>query len=188
MTIYGYARVSTSDQTLSGQESDLEKAGCLVVLKEVVSGAKESRAQLDLLMQIVRKGDTVTVTSLDRLGRSMSELINILGEFDKRGVAFVSLRENLDTSSATGRLIFHFLAAIAEFERSLIRERTQKGLQAAREEGRVGGRPRRMTQAKIDRANDLIRNKGLTMTAAARVLDVHEATLRRAVGPKRDMP
>lgn len=180
MTTYGYARVSTADQKLEAQEAELRAASCNVIFKEIVSGASKARPQLDNLLTIAASGDTIIVTSLDRLGRTLSDLIHLVESFAERGIHLRSLREQLDTSSATGRLIFHVFGAIAEFERELIRERTKRGLAAAKAAGRKGGRPALLTPEKLATANDLIENKKLTAAATARVLNVSKSTLRRA--------
>lgn len=180
MTTYGYARVSTADQNLAAQERELTAGGCNVIFKEVVSGANRTRPQLDTLLSIAVAGDTIIVTSLDRLGRTLSDLIRLVESFNERGIHLRSLREQLDTASATGRLIFHVFGAIAEFERELIRERTMRGLAAAKASGRKGGRPALLTPDKLATAIDLIENKKLTAAATARVLNVSELTLRRA--------
>lgn len=181
MTTFGYARVSTPDQNLDAQEQDLRAAGCQLVFREVESGAKQSRAQLDALLNVARSGDTIIVTSLDRLGRTLSDLIRLITMFEERGINFRSLREQLDTHTATGRLVFHVFGAIAEFERHMIRERTQRGLAAARANGRTGGRPQLLNQDKLAKAVDLIDNQKLTRAGVARFLGVSEATLRRAL-------
>lgn len=181
MTIFGYARVSTPDQNLEGQERDLLACGCQLIFKEVGSGAKKSRPQLDAMLAIVQSGDTIVVTSLDRLGRTLSDLIHLITDFEQRSINFRSLREQLDTHTSTGRLIFHVFGAIAEFERHMIRERTQRGLAIARAHGRTGGRPKLLTPEKLAKAVDLIENKHLTLISAARVMGVSEATLRRAL-------
>lgn len=181
MTTFGYARVSTPDQSLEGQEQDLLAAGCHYVFKEVGSGAKRSRPQLDSMLSLAQSGDTVVVTSLDRLGRTLSDLIHLITDFEKQGINFRSLREQLDTHTPTGRLIFYVFGAIAEFERHIIRERTQRGLAAARANGRTGGRPKLLTPEKLAKAVDLIENQRLTLTGVARLMDVSEATLRRAL-------
>lgn len=181
MTTFGYARVSTPDQKLEGQERDLIAEGCQLVFKEVGSGAKRSRPQLEALLTYAQAGDTIVVTSLDRLGRTLSDLIHLVTEFERRGINFRSLREHLDTHTPTGRLIFHVFGAIAEFERQIIRERTQRGLAAARANGRTGGRPKLLSPEKLAKAIDLIDNQRLTLTGVARLMDVSEATLRRAL-------
>ncbi|WP_265501294.1 recombinase family protein [Paracoccus beibuensis] len=181
MTTFGYARVSTPDQNLDAQERDLKAAGCQLVFKEVGSGAKRSRPQLETMLSLAQTDDTIIVTSLDRLGRTLSDLIHLVTDFEKRGINFKSLREQLDTHTPTGRLIFHVFGAIAEFERHMIRERTQRGLAAARANGRTGGRPLLLSPDKLAKAVDLIDNQKLTLSGVARLMDVSEATLRRAL-------
>lgn len=135
----GYARVSTKDQKLEMQLEALTSYGCKVIFKEKISAAKE-RPELDKMMQQLRDGDQVVVWKLDRLGRSLRHLVNIINEFQERGVQFVSLNDNIDTTTSHGRLMFNLFAAFAEFERELISERTKAGLANARAQGRKGGR------------------------------------------------
>lgn len=136
--LIGYARVSTQDQQLHLQLDDLARAGCERIFQEKVSSAKV-RPQLGLLVDSLRAGDTVVVWKLDRLGRSMKELITLINEFQDKEVGFRSLNDAIDTTTAQGRLVFNLFASLAEFERDLIRERTQAGLSAARSRGRLGG-------------------------------------------------
>jgi DNA invertase Pin-like site-specific DNA recombinase len=136
----GYARVSTDDQHLDLQRDALTKAGCGVVYEEKASGKSADRPELAQALKALRAGDTLTVWRLDRLGRSLPDLVCIVFGLEQRGIGFESLTERIDTTSATGRLTFHLFAALAEFERNLIRERTQAGLAAARARGRKGGR------------------------------------------------
>ena len=138
--IFGYARVSTTDQNLDSQKALLIKAGCEQILEESISGKDTDRPKLIKLRQMVRDGDTVIVTSLDRLGRSLTDLVQIMNEVKDKGVIFKSLRESIDVSSAVGKMQFQMFAIFAEFERELIRERTKAGLMAARARGRKGGR------------------------------------------------
>jgi DNA invertase Pin-like site-specific DNA recombinase len=139
--IFGYARVSTEDQELSLQLDALKEAGCERVFSEKTSGVKADRAELAKLLQQLRAGDTVMVWKLARLGRSLSHLVETITSLHEQGITFRSLRENIDTASATGKLIFHIFASLAEFERDMTRERTFAGLASARARGRVGGRP-----------------------------------------------
>ncbi len=139
---FGYARVSTREQSLNRQIDALTTAGCEKIFKEKVSGAKSDRLELRLLQSQLRAGDTVVIDKLDRLGRSLKDLIAIVSTLEERGVSFISLQDNIDTSTASGKLIFHIFASLAEFERDLIRERTHAGLSAARARGRKGGRPK----------------------------------------------
>lgn len=136
----GYARVSTDDQNLSLQTDALTLAGCEKIYKEKLSGAKADRPELLKLIEQLREGDTLTVWKLDRLGRSLTQLIETVNKLAELKVGFRSLKESIDTTTATGKLTFHIFASFAEFERDMIRERTNAGLNAARERGRVGGR------------------------------------------------
>ncbi len=138
----GYARISTGDQTLDLQQDALTKAGCDRVFTDTASGAKADRPGLARALELLRPGDALVVWRLDRLGRSLQHLIQTLIELDGRGIGFKSLTESIDTTTPGGRLIFHIFGALAEFERELIRERTNAGLAAARARGRKGGRPR----------------------------------------------
>ena len=149
--VIGYARVSTEDQDTEAQVPDLRKAGCRRIYQEKVSGASPDRPELVKCLERLDKGDTLVVWRLDRLGRSIRDLLRIVDQLDKSGVHFVCLKEKFDTSTAAGRLIFHFFAALAQFERELVRERTMAGLSAARARGRLGGRSRLLTpqQAKV---------------------------------------
>lgn len=136
----GYARVSTDDQSLDLQLDALHAAGCDEIFTDKESGGKADRPGLADAMKIARRGDTFTVWRLDRLGRSVSHLVKTIEDFGARGVAFESLQERIETGSAGGKLVFHLFAALAEFERSLIQERTRAGIAAARARGRQGGR------------------------------------------------
>lgn len=144
----GYARVSTGEQTLDLQHDALTKAGCSKIYQETASGAKADRPVLDEVLAYVRGGDTLVVWRLDRLGRSLEHLIDVVAMLAERGIGFKSLTEQIDTTTPGGKLIFHVFGALAEFERDLIRERTQAGLAAARARGRVGGRPKKLTDPK----------------------------------------
>jgi DNA invertase Pin-like site-specific DNA recombinase len=149
---FGYARVSTDDQNLHLQTDELTRAGCEKIYKEKVSGAKADRPELLKLLEHVREGDTVTVWKLDRLGRSLKHLIETVTAFGDKHVGFRSLKESIDTTTATGKLIFHIFASFAEFERDMLRERTNAGLTAARARGRVGGRRPGITPEIIKKA------------------------------------
>ena len=140
----GYARVSTGEQTLDLQLDALQVAGCGKVYEETASGAKAERPVLEEVLSYVRKGDTLVVWRLDRLGRSLQHLIDVVAALAERGIGFKSLTEQIDTTTPGGKLIFHVFGALAEFERDLIRERTHAGLAAARARGRLGGRPRKL--------------------------------------------
>ena len=138
----GYARISTYDQNLSLQMDALEKADCEKIFHDQISGAKTKRPGLDEALTYLREGDVLVVWRLDRLGRSLKHLIELVNFLEEQGIGFQSLQESIDTTTSGGKLIFHIFGALAEFERNLIRERTHAGLVAARARGRTGGRPK----------------------------------------------
>lgn len=177
----GYARVSTLEQDPALQQDALTAAGCHRVFTDTASGALRHRPALDALLEQLRSGDVVVVWRLDRLGRSLRHLIEIVTELEARGVGFVSLTESIDTSTPGGRLIFHLFGALAEFERALIRERTHAGLAAARARGRRGGRPTVWTPEKLQLAKDLHEGKEHDITTIAKVLGVSRASLYRGL-------
>lgn len=142
----GYARVSTGEQNLDLQVDALKEADCQTILQEKMSGAIADRPKLEEALNFMRDGDTLVVWRLDRLGRSLKHLIEIINHLHDRGLYFKSLQENIDTVSSSGKLIFHIFGALAEFERNIISERTKAGLKAARARGRYGGRPRRIDE------------------------------------------
>ncbi len=139
---FGYARVSTQDQTLDVQRDALKAAGCTRIFTDTMSGAKADRPGLSEAFDHLRAGDTLVVWRLDRLGRTLKDLLEVVARFEREGIGFKSLTEQIDTTTPTGTLIFHIFGSLAEFERALIRERTQAGLAAARARGRNGGRPK----------------------------------------------
>ena len=144
--LIGYARVSTREQNLDLQRDALQKAGCEKIFVDEISGTKVARPGLGEAMSVLGEGDTLVVWRLDRLGRSLQNLIELVGQLDAIKVGFRSLQEAMDTSSSGGKLVFHFFGALAEFERDLIRERTYAGLVAARARGRTGGRPKKLDE------------------------------------------
>jgi DNA invertase Pin-like site-specific DNA recombinase len=145
----GYARISTIDQNLELQTDALEKAGCEKIFTDQASGAKDDRKGLIDAVEFCRKGDSLIVWKLDRLGRSLKHLIETINRLHEKKVGFVSIQENIDTTTSGGKLVFHVFGALAEFERELIRERTNAGLASARLRGRMGGRPKAMTVKKL---------------------------------------
>ena len=177
--LIGYARVSTDDQDASLQEDALEKAGCIRTYTDHASGSKASRPELDRMLDQLRAGDVVVVWRLDRLGRSLTNLIELAKRLADMGVGFRSLSESIDTTTANGRLFFSIMGALAEFERDLIRERTHAGLAAARARGRVGGRPSVMDAKKIDKARKLYASRQHTVAEIAEMLHVSVATVYR---------
>lgn len=181
MKLIGYARVSTQDQDAALQEDALRAAGCWKIFTDTGSGAAASRPELDRLMDQLRPGDTLVVWRLDRLGRSIRHLIDQMAVLEDMGVGFRSLQESIDTTSPGGKLTFHIFAAMAEFERDLIRERTQAGLQAARARGRQGGRPRLLIGANLERAQQLYDQKRLTVDEIAKIVGVSRTTLYRSL-------
>ncbi|MFT0549139.1 recombinase family protein [Allopusillimonas ginsengisoli] len=180
-TLIGYARVSTPEQRLDMQTEALEAAGCQCVFTDVASGAKADRPGLDKALAYLREGDTLVVWKIDRLGRSVSHLVQIIEGLRERGVAFRSLNDAaLDTTTPNGRLMFNLFAILADFERELIRERTKAGLASARARGRSGGRRPVVTAAKLERANKLM-GQGLTVREAAAAIKVGKTALYAAL-------
>ena len=147
--VIGYARVSTEQQGTEAQLPELRKAGCKRIYEETMSGGTLERPELEKCLDRLEKGDTLIVWRLDRLGRSLRNLLQIVDRLDKSGINFISLKEKFDTSTAAGRLVFHFFAALTQFERELIRERTMAGLSSARARGRTGGRKRLLSPQQI---------------------------------------
>lgn len=179
MALIGYARVSTADQTIDGQRDALTAAGCARIFSdEGVSGSLRDRPALAEALDYMREGDTLVVTKLDRAGRSLANLLELIATLAERGISFRSLGEAIDTGTASGRLLLHVLGAIAEFERDLIRDRTTAGLQAARSRGRTGGRPVTCTPDKIAAAQMMIA-AGKTVTEAAKAVGVSRGSLYR---------
>lgn len=179
--IIGYARVSTSDQDTALQIDALNKSGCEKVYQEKVSGASKERPELTRCLDALRAGDTLTVWRLDRLGRSLKELVSIIAELEQKQVGFKSLTESIDTTTPTGKLQFHVFAALAEFERALIQERTKAGLAAARARGRNGGRPSKLSDKDIKKANAMLSDPAMTKTEVAKHFKVTRATLNKAL-------
>jgi DNA invertase Pin-like site-specific DNA recombinase len=182
--LIGYARVSTHEQTLNLQRDALEKAGCNKLFTDTASGAKAERKGLDEALAYVRKGDTLVVWRLDRLGRSLPHLITTMTALEERGIGFKSLTENIDTTTSGGKLIFHIFGALAEFERNLIRERTTAGLSAARARGRKGGRPNALTARQRSIAQSLYDDPKNSIAKICRTLKISRATLYRSIKPR----
>ena len=177
--LVGYARVSTQEQDLSLQLDALQAAGCDKVFTEKASGAQRDRPQLQAALEYMRDKDTLVVWKLDRLARSLKQLIETMEELGERGIGLRSLTESLDTTTSGGKLVFHLFAALAEFERSVIRERTRSGLQAARRRGRLGGRPPALTSQDLTEAKALLRDPEITVEQVAKRLGVAPSTLYR---------
>jgi len=182
--LIGYARVSTHEQTLNLQQDTLTKAGCNKIFTDTASGAKTERIGLDKALNYVRKGDTLVVWRLDRLGRSLPHLIATMTDLEERGIGFKSLTENIDTTTSGGKLIFHIFGALAEFERNLIRERTNAGLSAARARGRIGGRPKSLTPQQHRIAQSLYDDPKNSIPDICRTLKISKVTLYRNMNTK----
>lgn len=179
--LIGYARISTQDQTLNLQKDALEKVGCTKIFADTISGAATERKGLEEALSFAREGDTLVVWKLDRLGRSLKHLIGTVSTLNNRQVGLKSLTENIDSTTSGGKLIFHIFGALAEFERDIIRERTQAGLIAARARGRLGGRPKALDDKKAEMARRLYRDKTNAITDICRTLNISRATLYRYV-------
>ncbi|RGP35430.1 recombinase family protein [Pseudotabrizicola alkalilacus] len=178
----GYARVSTDDQRLDLQLSALKAAGCTQIFSDKgISGAEFARPGLDMAIGNLRTGDTLIVWRLDRLGRSLKRLVELVDQFGKRGIQFRSLNEAIDTSSSGGRLVFHMMAALSEFERNLISERTRAGMEAARQGGRRVGRPPSLNISQVSAAYVSIYIEGEDIDIVASRLKVSKRTLRRSL-------
>jgi DNA invertase Pin-like site-specific DNA recombinase len=181
--LIGYARVSTDDQNAELQVDALKKSGCLKVFTDKASGSLANRPELDRMLDQLRPGDVVVVWRLDRLGRSLKNLIALVEELAEKGVGFRSLTESINTTTANGKLFFSVMGALAEFERDLVRERTLAGLAAARARGRVGGRPPVMTADKVMVARKMYASREHTVEAIAKTLGVSRKTIYRHLAP-----
>lgn len=173
----GYARISTTEQNLDLQRDALQRAGCEKIIEDVISGKTESRSGLDRAKELLREGDVLVVSRLDRLGRSLKHLIELISELETRKIGFQSLQESLDTTTPGGKLVFHIFGALAEFERNLIRDRTKAGLEAARARGRNGGRPKKLTSQQRAVAVDLYNQKKHGVEQICRSLGISKPTL-----------
>ena len=180
--------MSTTDQDASLQIDALSAAGCYRVFVDTVSGASAQRPELAKVLDQLRPGDTLVVWRLDRLGRSIRHLIDQLQALEERGVGFRSLQETIDTTSSGGRLVFHVFAALAEFERDLIRERTNAGLAAARARGRKGGRPPALSADQVQAARRMYEQQDLTVTQIGEILGVSRTTIYRALARTPEPP
>ena len=172
----GYARVSTEEQNLDLQRDALKRAGCDQIFTDTVTGAQQDREGLTAALALVGKGDQLVTWKFDRLGRSVLHLASLFKEIEERGGGLVSLTEGIDTTSAGGKMMFHFMGAIAEFERDLISQRTTAGMQASKRRGVKMGRPKALTEAQADLARQMI-EKGESVSSVARSFGVHRSTL-----------
>lgn len=175
--LIGYARVSTDDQHLDLQRDALVKAGCGRVFEDRISGAKAERPGLQDALEFARDGDTLVIWRLDRLGRSLKDLIHLAERLEAQGIGLKSLHDAIDTGSSGGRLIFHMFGALAEFERNLVRERTRAGLTAARARGRVGGRRKTLDPEKRRLAVQLYQERKHTIGEICKLMGISKPTL-----------
>lgn len=179
--LIGYARVSTQDQNLTLQIKALEEAGCKKIFTEKASGAQRDRPELKAALAYVRphEGDTLVVWKLDRLARSLRQLIDTIEELAKQGIGFRSLTEAIDTTTSGGKLVFHIFGALSEFERNITKERTIAGLKAARSMGKIGGRPQALQAKDLRDAKALLKDKKITVGEVAKRMKVDPSTLYR---------
>lgn len=184
--LIGYARKSTYEQNLSLQKDALKKVGCKKILTDQITGSKEERPGLTKAMDVLRKGDTLVVWRLDRLGRSLKHLIKLIDDLEEKKIGFRSLQESIDTTTSGGRLVFHIFGALAEFERHLIRERTHAGLAAARARGRLGGRPKVLNNKKKKLAVKLYKEEKHTVAEIGEMLGVSRMTVYRYVNEEKE--
>lgn len=168
----GYARISTKEQHLRMQEDALKSVGCEEIYTDIASGSKSERPGLDKALSHIREGDTFIVWKLDRLGRSIQHLIQTVATLSKRKIAFKSLQENIDTKTSGGKLIFHIFGALAEFERDLIRERTDAGLKAARARGHNGGRPSLLDTRQVKRMIEMYKAQKNTVGEICKIYEI----------------
>ena len=178
----GYCHVSTEDQALDLQRDALEGAGCERVYEETASGAKQDRMQLNAMLMALREGDVLVVWKLDRLARSMKQLVTLVDDLHNRGIQFISIQENIDTTSAGGELMFHIFAALAQFERGIMSERTKAGLASARARDRNGGRPAKMGAKQTRAAIKMLESGEMSGTEVATHFGVSRGTLYRHLG------
>lgn len=183
--IVGYARVSTQDQNLQLQIDALQNAGCFEIFEERITGTKKDRPALNEMLKMLRAGDRVVVYKLDRISRSTKHLIELVELFEEKGVEFVSVQDNIDTSTALGRFFFRIMASIAELERDIISERTKAGLSAARARGRNGGRPT-ADKKKVQLAFKMYESKDYSISQIVQAAGISQATLYRKLNEKRD--
>lgn len=183
--IFGYARVSTEQQNLDRQIDALKKYGCDVIYNEKMTGTKRDRPELAKMLDRMTEGDTVVIESLSRLGRSTKDLIELTELFQKKGVHLVSLKEQIDTSTSTGMLLFTLMSAIAQFERDVIADRTREGLRSARARGKTGGRPKAAPNA-IRKAVKLYNTKQYSIREIEELTGVKKSTLYRRLSERQD--
>lgn len=186
--LIGYGRVSTNDQNLILQKDALENAGCEKIFTDTSSGANIERTGLAQTLTQLRTGDVLVVWKLDRLGRNLKHLIETVSDLEKKGIGFKSITEGIETQSSGGKLVFHLFASLAEFERDIIKERTKAGLLAAKQRGKVGGRPSVIDNKKLSIARTMHANPKITVNEICRSLNVSRATFYRHMNLKTQIP
>jgi DNA invertase Pin-like site-specific DNA recombinase len=176
--LIGYTRVSTDDQNLNLQKDSLKKYGVdeRNIFSDKTSGSKDKRVGLDEALEFLKEGDTLVVWKLDRLGRSLAHLINVISSLKQRNISFASITEGMDTTTASGELFFHIFGALAQFERSLIQERVKAGLESAKKRGKIGGRPRAISDEKLEIIKKAL-DDGMSKATACRTFNVKRSTL-----------
>lgn len=182
----GYARVSTQDQDTAAQIGALTASGCELIFQEKVTGARWDRPELHRLLDQLRKADVLVVWKLDRLSRSLKDVLTLMERVEKAGAGFQSLTEVIDTTSPSGRMMMQMVGAFAEYERAMLHERTRNGLNAARKEGRIGGRKPKLTKTQEREIVQLVNSGQKTGSDAARLFNVHPATVSRLMGRTRE--
>ena len=178
---FGYARVSKNEQSLGIQLQKLKAAGCDEIFQEKISGAKNERPQLEALLNKLRKGDTLCVVRLDRLGRRMMKLVELINDFKTKEIEFISLENNIDTSNSIGMLLFNVCAAFSEMERELIRERVKAGLDSARQKGRPGGRPKSITPEKAEMVKALRQVGNMSVNQICKSVGISRSVFYRTI-------
>lgn len=173
----GYSRVSTPDQNLALQDDALKQYGCEMIFSDVISGAKSIRPGFNLAMSHIREGDVLVVWRLDRLGRTLIHLIQTINDLTNKGIGFTSIKENIDTTTSTGQLIFNIFGSLSQFERELIRERTQAGLVAARARGRKGGRPYSLQPKQIARVIEMYEDKSIATSEICKLFNISRQSI-----------
>jgi DNA invertase Pin-like site-specific DNA recombinase len=182
---FGYARISTQDQDTQAQVMALKNIECESIFQEQASGGRWDRPELHRLLEQLRSGDTVVVWKLDRLSRSLKDLLTTLEKIEGAGATFLSLTESIDTSTAAGRMMMQIVGSFAEFERAMLRERTRSGLDAARKEGRIGGRRPKLTKQQQEEVVSLVTSGRKTGADAARLFQVHPSTITRLLAKRK---
>lgn len=186
--LIGYARVSTQDQETSAQIAALTAAGCERIFQEKASGGRWDRPELHRLLEHLRKGDVLVVWKLDRLSRSLKDVLSLMERINQAGAGFRSLTEAIDTTTPAGRMMMQIVATFAEFERAMLRERTRKGLDQARSQGRIGGRRPKLKPHQQDEIISLVQSGQKTAADAARLFNVHPATVSRLLQKTGQLP